>query len=274
MPSGINISRPNGPGSTATEYTLSSWATKYGETAGTEIVGQYNYMGPDKALEEVVLVTNPTNATVNIDPTDGVYVDLSGTAITNFDLGAFESKIYRRSTSEAPDLLLDTFTGANGTTLAGRSPNIGSVPTIVGGAHEIQSNKMSTTSNGIVTWGVGTPNFWYTIAKRGTSIGGGFNTYARYTNSTNQLIINVTASSISLYERNASGTAVLIGTATAEFIINTDYFISIKANGTNVKVYIDGVLYLNLTVSLTTGNAVGCLGSTLEVNDFIQAETF
>lgn len=269
----INISRANGSSSAPAPYTLATWVTKYGETGGTEIVSLYNYLSPEKQETEVIIATNETSGIINVDPPDSTFEDIDGAAITNFNLNPYESKVYLRTTPIDPDILLDTFTAANGTSLAGRSPNIGPVPTIVSGTHAIQSNRMATTVFGIVTWATGTPDFQFTASRRMTSIADGLNTYVRRTDSNNIIIVNFTATTVSLFERNANPVSQLIAVANGSFKIDTEYFISIVANGSNVKVFVDGVLYIDATVTLLTGDTCGLLGNTTNTNDFVQAAT-
>lgn len=268
----INISRATSGGAITT-YTLSAWATKYGETGGTEKVSRYNYMSPVKAVTEIVLATNPTNGTINVDPADG-FEDLDGVAITNFNLGPFESKVYLITTGIAPNVLLDTFTAANGTNIAGRSPDIGPVPTITAGSHEIQNNRMITTAvGGIVYWGMGGADFSFTSSSRVTSGSPVLTQYYRYTNSTNHLIVATTATTLKIFERNNSSTAVELASAVAEFAINVEYYLTAILSGSNMKVYVDGVLYFDITVNLTTGVGAGILGGTATTADFVQAVT-
>jgi hypothetical protein len=260
----INLHRAT----SVTAYTVGTWRTKFSDDASSvERVNLYTHANPDN----VVLATNMTNATVTVNPGAG-FLDTDNNSLSSFDLAAYSSRIYRRQTEVTYSLLLDNFTAANGTNLSGRTPPTGPIPTIGAGTHTVVGNRWSSSPGGTVMWNLGTTNVKFTYSLQVSSLTDGFNTYARYTNDNNRLVIAISSSYImTLFEFNASGSATNSWTTSMPFLINTEYYITIVTNGSNVKVYVDNMLMLDVTTALTTGNSFGALGTLTATKDYVIA---
>lgn len=249
----------------ATEYTLAEWRTFTSKDAlSSSVVNRYVYNNPDFTK----LFVNETTASTNENGTG--FVDVSLNALASFSLAAFSSKPALIIPEVSASLLLDPFTAANGTAIAGRAPTTGAIPT-VSGTHSIQSNKLATSVNGTIYWNIGVADFVFSVKTQMSSIGDGLNTYFRYTNSTNRFVLAFINNTITVYEFNNSASPVVLKAVPFLYAINTDYAVSIEALGSNVKIYIDGMMIMDLTVNLITGNSVGILGNTTRTTDYVAA---
>jgi hypothetical protein len=266
----IAATRSTNASSTPTEYNLAGWQTRISADASSVArVSLYNYVNP----LNTVFVTNPTNATVNVNPGSG-YLDVANASLGSFDLGPFESKFYRVS-SETYTLLQDDFTAANGTNISGRTPPVGPQPVIAAGTHEIQSNKVRcTATGGRVTWDLGAADAVFVISQQATNTSDGFNVYLRRTDDSNRMIITFTSTVLTFYQQLA-GSLVAKATASVPITSGTVYHIAAVADGGNVKIYINNVLKINTAVELLTGTAFGYLGtvfaSTAKETDYVVA---
>lgn len=253
----------------ATSQSLAQWRTKFSlDAASNAIVNLLTYYSDGLADREIVLVTNPTNASANTSSIGAGYTNVSGAAISGVQsIAAFNSLLYVTTASRA--LLADHFTASDGTSISGRAPAVGNTPNVASGTHTITSNRMVSSVLGTVTWNVGTPN--YVIEKSGIVTSTSAQFYLNFRlqdnagSTSNRILINfLSGTTLQLREYVASATPT--NTVTTPFTVatSTEYRMKVIVNGSSIKVYIDDVLYIDFVATLLTGTFVGIIGS----NDF------
>lgn len=272
----INASRISNTG-TQTPYTIATWRTHISDDAASteRYESTYLYKNPLKTrAEEVRIATNETGSPISVNASG--YHSVTGAALGSSEsIPAWGALVYLVDTWPTPDYLYDTFTAADGTNIAGRSPAVGPIPAIATGVHTITSNEMvSNATGGVVTWAIGQSNIDFTVRTRSSNISsGGIGTYFRRVDDNNRFVISFTTSTITLFEFNASGSATNTWSAVGTFVNNAIYFISVRANGTSVKIWVNGQLYIDITTSYTTAGQVGFLGQQVRATEYILAES-
>lgn len=272
-PYGTNVcaSRVSATG-VQTLYTLAAWKTYISDDAATTSVveSSYIYKNPIKSRTDVKLAVNATGTATTFNGTG--YHDIAGTPLGSSEsLPAWSAIPYLITTQTTPNYLLDTFTAANGTAIAGRAPAVGPTPTIGAGTHTITSNEMVSSVNGTVFWDIAQSNFDFTVSTRDTAISAGLNTYFRYVDTNNRFTLAFSSTQVQLFERIAA-VNVNTWTYTQSFFNSQQIRISVRANGTNVKVWVNGYLAFDVTVTHTSSGSVGFLGGTGRASDNLMAE--
>lgn len=272
----INARRTTNTG-IQTPYALAAWQTQIsGDASSTE---RYEtgliYRGPvHNRANTVRIAVNATASPISVDATG--YFSITGAALgASESVAAWDALVYIAHSQTNPDQLFDTFTGANGTAIAGRAPAVGPTPTIALGTHAIQSNQLATSVNGALYWDINETDIDFTLKTLSNPITVGLNTYFRWVDASNRFVIAVTASSISLFEFNASASATNTWTLSAgvTFRNSFDYYFTIRAIGNSVKLWSNGRLMFDVTTSYTTPGSVGLLGSTGRTTDYVSSNT-
>lgn len=269
----VNASRISASGAQTT-YTIAAWQTYISDdTASTAVHEGWIYVNPSKSkTRDVPMAVNATGSPITVNATG--YHDVDGNALgASESVAAWSALVYLVNTQATPDFLLDTFTAANGTSIAGRSPNVGPVPTIISGTHAIQSNTLTSSVNGVIYWDINEADFDFSIRTRTSNITTGLNTYFRFVDANNRFVMAFAATTLTLFEFNASASATNTWVYTGTFAANTDYYISVRVNGTSVKIWIDGLLAIDVTSNVTAAGSVGLLGGTTRTSDNALAES-
>jgi hypothetical protein len=276
--SSVNASRSTQLG-TQTPYAIAAWRTRIADDASSteRYESTYRYKNPLKTrAEEVRIATNETSSTTTFNGTG--YHSITGSALgSSENIAAFSAVVYLVDTWPVPDYLFDDFVAANGTAIAGRTPPVGPIPVIDAGTHTIQSQEMVSSVGGVVNWDIAQSNFDFTVRTRCTTTlagsGSGLGTYFRRVNDNNRMVISFSTTSITLYEFNNSASVTNTWVVSRTFGNNDTYFISVRANGTSVKIWVNNILQIDITTSYTTAGKVGILGATGRATDYVLAES-
>lgn len=248
---------------TYTNLTFAQWQSRNSVDASSTLKGFYLDQITNDALDAIALHTNTTNSEVIEDLTDGYYTDAASADVNSLTIPAYSGRVAFIKSSYYH--LMDGFTAANGTSISGRAPTIGNTPSIISGTHTIQSNRMSSSgSDGLVLWGVGTPNYVFEADFIVTGTTAGLRVDLRYVDTipstTTRLIFDHVDASDIIRLRDFVGGAVA-NTWTAAYVMTTGTKrVKIIMNSGSVKVYIDSVLYIDETTTVTTGNYLAVLG--------------
>lgn len=260
-----------------TGQTLTQWRTRCGDDVNSNAISNtltYSNIYVSVAAENIVDYNYSTSVeSISIGAN---YIDHLGATITSANIPAFESIGYFSSVSR--NYLLDNFTGTNGTSLVGRSPDvIGPVPNVLSGTHTLSSGSMASSVNGLVSYNLGTGINDYVlecfsfITNTSASIRLDVRLQDDSGSANNRIILDFTGGNIRLREFYASATATQTLTTAFTLTSNTSYNIRIYCSGATVKVYVGGVLYHTMTTSLTTGNRVGIFGETTRLTGLLFA---
>jgi hypothetical protein len=260
-----------------TTQTLAQWRTKFSDDAGSNAIVT-TLIGADAFVRdaaEMVVNYNETLATENIS-IGANYVDhLNATISGSTDIAPFESVAYFSTVNRS--YLIDNFTAANGTSLTGRAPDFGPTPVIVSGTHTVSSNRMVTSSNGLVSYNLGTGinDYVWECFTDVTNVAATMPMHVRLGDdigsANNRIILDFTGGNIRLREFYASATATQTLTTAFTVATSTNYVIKLYCSGATIKAYVNDVLYLTMTTSLTTGNRVGISGETTRRTDKVVA---
>jgi hypothetical protein len=261
---------------TPTNYTLATWRTKMGlDSTSSERTNYITYSNTTNANVEVQIEANEgtSNEVISID---SGFININGTTITGATIVPYDSVIYLKETAAGAlvKVLEDNFTGTNGTAIVnGRTPETGP-NAVVAGTHSIQTNRMATTVGGRISWDLSSPNIRFQLLNRVTSVGDGMTTYLRVENSTStttRLVLTITnAGGITLAEQ-IGGVTTNTWNTTQTVATSTDYVISCECSGASVKISVNGVLKIDVTTTLLTGNYFGVFGNTSKLTDYVVA---
>lgn len=273
----VNASRSTILGA-QTQYNIADWRTHISDDASSteRYESTYRYKNPIKTrAEEVRIVTNETASTTTFNGTG--YHSITGSALgSSENIPAYSAVVYLVDTWPVPDYLLDGFVAANGTAIAGRAPTVGPIPIINAGTHTIQTEEMVSSVGGVVDWDVAQSNLDFTLRTRAIATiagGSGLGTYFRRVNDNNRMVIAFTTTTITLFEFNNNASATNTWVVPYNFGNTEVLFISVRANGTSVKIWVGGVLLIDITTAYTTSGMVGILGSTGRATDYVLAES-
>jgi hypothetical protein len=255
-------------GGALTGQTLAQWRTKISDDAASNAI--VNTLISSNALirdvAETIVNYNETTSVENISIGSN-YVDRLNATISSAAIDPFESIAYFSSVTRG--YMIDNFNGTLGTTLSGRAPDTGPTPVIVSGTHTIGStNEMITTSNGLVSYNLGTGINDY-VWEALTEISNTSSTMRMDVrlgddagSANNRIILDFTGGNIRLREFYASATATQTLTTAFTLATATLYTVRVYCFGATIKVYVNNVLYHTMTTSLTTGTRVGVFGDT------------
>lgn len=161
----------------------------------------------------------------------------------------------KRPNTSPTVLAQDTFTGADGTSLAGRALTVGGVWLVSSGTWTIQGGKavctVSTGDNWITT-DVGAASYTYTVdialSTEGVLV-------FRFVDDTNYLLLVYTAAMIRLYQRVAGVFTELTNAVVAAGATDT---VKVAPNAGNVKVYLNNALVIDFnTAQFQTATRIG-----------------
>lgn len=273
----VNASRTSDLGN-PTLYAIAAWRTHISDDASSteRYESTYLYKNPLKTrAEEVRIVTNETASTTTFNGTG--YHSITGSALgSSENIAAFSAVVYLVDTWPVPDYLFDTFTAANGTAIAGRAPTVGPIPVIDAGTHTITSNEMVSSVGGVVNWDIAQSDCDFTIFTRPITTlaaAGGLGTYFRRVNDNNRMVISFTTTTITLFEFNNSASVTNSWVVPYTFSNTGPLFISVRANGGSVKIWVNNILLIDITTAYTTAGKVGVLGATGRATDYVLAES-
>ncbi len=153
--------------------------------------------------------------------------------------------------NSGPPAFLANFTGSNGTTLNGLSPDSGPNALVVrSGAWTIQSNRASCGTAGIFTADIARANYTLTCVVRSShGLGSGVQVIVRY-DVTNgyfyQLYVNIGLGAFFRLYRN-DGSSTLLASATPALATNTDHTVVVTCSGATITATINGGDQLQVT---------------------------
>jgi hypothetical protein len=167
----------------------------------------------------------------------------------------------------------DHFTDNDGVVLEAHTPILGSAGDTITGSQKILTNELTAVSAGYALWNFGDPDIAEEIYFRRSVTSGTQTLYFRWLNpaSTAQrmtLTWDGDADTLTLREI-IGGVVTQLGQVT---LANNVYsnFIKIVGKGTNVKVYVNNTLQLNVTTNIITGNYGGAYFSTSDFMDNLE----
>lgn len=260
-----------------TDINLGAWRTRNStDAASTQKTAWLQEILSTFGEDTIVFRPNPTAAPVTETLITGFYRDAADTNINSFDVPAYSAgyALIR------PDYyyLMDDFPNANGTSMASKAAFIGPNANVISGVHTVQNGVMTTSTTGNVSWNVGSPDLVYEIvATTVTAASQTMRIDVRLQDNTasanNRIIIDFPSGSGTIRFREFFANATAVQTLTESFTIasSTSYRLVIIANGANIKVYVSGVLYFDVTVQLLTGNWINISGEVNRWSQFITA---
>lgn len=259
-----------------TEVTLAGWRTRNSEDAASTAQGFYlDTSGPSTtaSMPQIEILVNPTASIDTQTLTTGIYNDLAGASLNSSDVPAWGSTVAVIKSTYY--YLMDNFLGASGSSITGRVPKIGNTANVIAGTHTVNAgNEMASSVAGLVTWNLGVTNVQFDAIGYVTNVSDQMRYDFRLLNNTSsvgsRMLLRFFGTTVEVHEDTGSG-LVQIGTAAFTLVINTSYRVRIVCNGTNVKVYVNTVLYIDATTTLTVGNYFGLLGNTTKLTNFITA---
>lgn len=258
-----------------TAINLAAWKVRNGEDAASVVKnGWLQDIASTFGESTIVILPNPSGSTVALVPITGFYRDYNDVNITSVDVPAWSSTygLIR------PDYyyLMDDFTNENGTNISGKAPFIGNNANVIAGAHTVQNGIMQSSSPGSVSWNIGATNYKYetvvtTITAASTSLRMDLRLQDNTTSATNRIIVDFVSGNLQFREYFSSASPVQTLTTPFTIANSTSYRLVAHLNGTSVKIYVDGVLKIDATVQLITGNWQSVSGEVNRRTDFITA---
>lgn len=268
-----------GPFTGGTTYTFANWKARTGEDAASVQKAFYiDYNNKLAGYSDILIVANPSGSTLSYDFPDGIYDDEATSTINSFSIPAWESDIAFIKTGYY--LLMDGFFGSSGT-MSGRAPTVGPTPSIASGSHNINgSGRMTTSSDGLIVWNLGTNNYNYetefTVSNTSSVARHDVRMNDDIGSANNRIIFDVTGGNARLREFFSSATATQTLTTALTLSTANTYKLRIECNGSSIKVYLStngaaAVQLFSMTTSLTTGGRVGIFGQTTRSQNYAVA---
>lgn len=172
------------------------------------------------------------------------YTDLTGDAVVD-------------PPTEGSILFQDTFTQVDGTINATALETGSASWSAIIGQFSTVSNKVSETTNSLT----GTVLFDSLLTDYSCEMVFNWGAYVgewlRYTDSSNNLMVRMSDTSLAVYERDNVGAGVNIGEHLLTPVLGTEYNLKVILDGININVYLDDVLVITTTTTVTTGTLVG-----------------
>lgn len=262
------------PTSTHTKITFATWKTRTSADASSTSAGfTLDNTGPTNSYDECVILYNPTGSSDFQDLPDGIYNDLAGVTLNDATVPAWGAVAAVIKPSYY--FLNDGFTGTIGASITGRNPTVGNTWNVVSGTHTINSTSdVATSSNGLVTCNLGVSNYIVEAISYVTNTASEMRYDFRLANNTssvgNRILLRFQSGNINVHEDSGSG-LIQIGTSAFTLTTNTLYRVRIECNGSNIKVFVAGVQYINATTVVTSGTYAGFLGDTVRFTSLIVA---
>lgn len=269
------------PSSAHTIITFATWKTRTsGDAASTSAGFALDPMVPTQSIPQLNIYPNPTGsvAVESVTPSN-TYNNLAGSTVNSYNVAAWDSEAAIIKSTYY--LLMDHFFGTAGASISGRSPTIGNTPNILSGTHTLNTiNKLVSSAAGLISWNLGRADFVFQVKMRPSIAGGALRFDLRYadatTSVTHRIIVDITtATGVRIRENNDSGSLVELGTAAAFTVVaNNDYTVTMIANGTNLQIYVESVLYRNQAVNVVTGNYAAIFSdgsSNINATDYVLA---
>lgn len=256
-----------------TGLSFSGWQSRNSvDASSTSMTAYIDYANVDRSEFDIRVISNPTGSSDNIAiPAD--FMDEDGADLSSpVAVPAYSGQLVLTKASNY--YLTDAFNAANGTSLAGRTPTIGPVPTIVAGTHTINSSNLGSSVDGHTRYDLGTPDLIWEMRQSVTSASNGFTINFRAQDNTvstnNRIAFLMNATTISITQI-VGGVSTVLQSASFTVTTSTQYHIKFTFNGSNVRVSVDGVEYINTTTALLTGNFHGIFGSTAKTTYYYTA---
>lgn len=272
--SAINF-RLSSAAATFTLLTLASWQSRYSDDAASTSQGYYlDNSGPGTAAEDaVVILKNPTSSVDNQTLPTGIYNDLAGATLNSSNVPAWGSTV--AVIKPTYYYLMDNFLGTAGSSITGRVPKIGNTANVLSGTNTINAgNELVSSVNGYITWNLGVSDYIFDYIRYCTNISDLMRTDVRLldntTSTTNRILIEFTGTNLRVREDSGGGLTQIANPAFVH-AINTPYRIRVMCNGSNLQVFVNGVSYVNVTTTVTTGAWAGIFSATTSNTSFLTA---
>lgn len=238
-------------GTPALSYTLAAWRTFTGGDAGSVIspIAAIAFTGYFSALQEIITEINYTASSVSFPVPTG-FVDKSGiTAGNNVTIPAHEGVAFIKTSSVA--VVYDTFTGTNGTSISGRTPNVGGNWTLRHGTITISSNAMVASVTGNATQTIASSDANVMIqSSKGTT--GNINLILRHDGTSgaateDYIWIFWGSNLISLIEHTGPSTDVTLETCAQQLDSNTNFYLEAQVVGNRILIKVNNETKIDYT---------------------------
>lgn len=256
-----------------TTLTFAGWQSRNSVDASSTVMTPYiDYSNVERSEFDIRVLSNPTGASANIAAPSDFQDEDNVDVVSPVSVPAWSGQLVITKASNY--YLTDGFNAANGTSLAGRTPTIGPIPTIVAGTHTIQSSNLISSVDGHTRYDLGTPDLIWEMRQSVSLAGNGFTTNFRAQDNTistnNRITFTMSATAITV-NQVVGGVTTLIGTAAHTVTTSTQYVIKVTLNGSNVRVSVNGVELITGSTTLLTGNFHGIFGSTTKTTIYYVA---
>lgn len=239
-------------GSSPNSYTLSGWRALTSDDASSVVspIATYTYTGNFASEQEIIVQLNETLSSVSFAVPTGFVSKTGVTAGNNVTIPAYEGVVFVRTSSIAT--VYDTFNGSNGTSISGRTPNVGGNWTLRNGVITITGNTMVSASNGNAT--VTTSNADVNImvqAHKGST--GNINVLIRHnglngTSVEDYIWLFWGSDLISLIQHvGSTGVNTTLATAPQLLEVGTNYYVEAQVTGNRIKIKINNENRMDFT---------------------------
>lgn len=260
-----------------TTYTIDEWKALFSgiEVNGRSYVNKLAFSSDSSALIEVLLLINKNKDSVSFIAPAG-YNNVDSDVAKRLFVPEFSGSLLLKNVAQAQVYLEDTFTDANGTSLAAHTPETGSAWTIETGTSTINSNKLTNpnTTNAVVVNNIGSANGIMTAeleftASNSTSI------MMRRVDTNNRITVNWSDLGKMLLAETIAGTSTVLAEDTnVPQTTGVKHTVRIEANAGDLKVYLNGTLKLTGTTTHTTGTNVAISYPDRAKFDYVKVTAF
>lgn len=258
---------------TYTPLTFASWQSRNSCDASSTVMTPYiDYGNTGRITFDIRVLTNPTSAPVNVAVPSNFQDEDNADLVSPISVPAWGARLVLTKASNY--YLTDGFNEANGTSLAGRTPTIGPIPTIVAGTHTFSGSNLISSVDGHTRYDLGSPDLIWEM-RQSASINNNsflinFRAQDNTTSANNRIIFTKGATQLEV-SQVVGGVSTSLATFSQTTTAGVQYVFKIILNGSSVRVFVDDVERITTTTALLTGNFHGIFGSTTKTTYYYIA---